>query len=162
MKRIFIFIASIGFPLFANAQSNVSVNGSINMPPLLQLDVNYPDNLNLEFDDLEEFAKGKVYHSCINLSVRSNSPWVVTVKSGNNNFLPLSSGNASNVPASILALKPSNRAEFVPVTNVPVPLLYSENDNVENQYTLDLQMNTPWNAEGGQYGLNFVFSISPQ
>lgn len=162
MRKIYytLFLA-FGLPLCAVAQSRASVNGSVNMSPLLQLDVSYPNNLQLEFDDLTEFSKGKVYQSCINLSIKSNAPWVVSVRSGTQSFsAPANSGSA--IPSNLLSLKPSHKTEFIPVTNVPTPLLYSENDNVENQYTLDLKMSTPWNAMGGQYGLNFIFSISPQ
>ena len=162
MRIAYIYIIGLLSPLSAFAQNNgTSIQGNINMPSLIQLDVNYPENLNIGFDNLEEFAKGKVYPNCINLAVKSNCPWVITVRSGNNDFATAAK-TSTTVPSSIISVKPSNSNEYVSVSTTPKPLLVSDNDNVINNYHLDLKMGTPWNAEGGKYDLNFVFSISAQ
>jgi len=85
----------------------------------------------------------------------------VSVKSGNNAFKSTSNVRTS-VSSNIISLKPSGTNSYIPLTNSPTPLLFSDNDDVVNNYTLDLKMDTPWNAEGGQYGLNLIFSISAQ
>jgi hypothetical protein len=156
----YINIAILALMPLAGFSQNTSVQGSVSMPSLIDLEVSYPNNLQIGFDNLEEFAHGKEYHNCINLSVKSNCPWVVSVKSGNNEFK--SSNTQASVPSNIISVKPSGTPNYIPLSNMPVPLLVSDNDNVVNQYTLDLKMDTPWKAEGGQYGLNLIFSISPQ
>ncbi len=159
-RYTYIILLSLLLPLSSYSQ-NATVQGNVSMPSLIDLEVTYPNNMQIGFEDLEEFAHGKEYRNCINLSVKSNCPWVVSVKSGNNAFKSTSNVRTS-VSSDIISLKPSGSSAYIPLTNTPTPLLFSDNDDVVNNYTLDLKMDTPWNAEGGQYGLNMIFSISAQ
>ncbi|MBS1781406.1 MAG: hypothetical protein JST70_18920 [Bacteroidetes bacterium] len=159
-RYTYIILLSLLLPLIGYSQ-NATVQGNVSMPSLIDLEVTYPNNLQIGFDNLEEFAHGKEYRNCINLSVKSNCPWVVSVKSRDNMFSAQSSGK-SIISPDIISLKESRSVAYTPVSNVLTPLIISNNDDVINQYTLDLKMATPWNAEGGQYGLNLIFSISAQ
>jgi hypothetical protein len=147
--------------IIASNPDNLRVTGNISIPALQSLKVNNKTGTSLEFSVPADFTNGKEILSFFNIEVKSNVPWVLTARAGNDNFNTLSAG-APNVPVSILSIKGSDENLYLPLSSSDVNIKVNSNDLLTNRFTVDLKINPSWNYPGGLYDVNIIFTLTPQ
>ncbi len=157
---LFIPIATFGQRVDRQA-AITGVNGNISMPALMSLDIIPLANQSLSIQTFPEISDGKVYRAYVKLKVKSNSPWVITVRA-DNRYLSSGKSIAGELPAGTFYLKQSGSSNYVLVSNSAQPLIYSNNDLIENEYYIDLKVGPSFDYRGGQYDFNLVFTILPR
>jgi hypothetical protein len=136
--------------------------GSINMPPMLEIDVDQLNMQGFNFGAISDYSAAKIISGCYKLSIAANAPWLVSVRTSSPHFHKLSPQGAENIPVSLIGIKKSNSAAFTQLSQVPQTLIRSENSNVHNNYLLDVSMAPPMDYEGGHYSVHILFYATLQ
>lgn len=160
----FIFSAFLLAPLLGLAQTKTaSLNGNIIVPSLKKIDVSFlANNFKMKFDNFNELDDGKEYLNAIKVHVKSNTPWIIKVRS-NSPVHTSTDGNATpNIPASNVHIRPSGSGQYIPLNTVSQQVIHHTNTSIENDYYLDLKVNFDYNGNyrDGLYDLDVAFSIS--
>lgn len=140
--------------------SMVTVNGYIEIPSLLSLNIVENNHQQLVFSSIDDYSYGKVLSNIANLNVKSSCPWVISIMTSES-YAHSSSSN-EDVPVSIFSLKESNSNNFVVLDNSPQTILVSSNNNIENNYGIDLRVKPEFGSSAGEYSTNVIFTLSKQ
>lgn len=164
----YVLIIAFFVPFAADAQRNSiharsqSVNGVIQMPILMNIEVANITAQEVSLVNFEEFALGKIYNNYFNVNVKANKPWIVLVMAENRFFYPSSVNGSLDMPVNLLHIKNSNDNRFINVTNAPQTLFRSTNNNISNHYNVDLKIDAPFNYRSSNYWTNLVFTVTSQ
>ncbi|HTM65932.1 MAG TPA: hypothetical protein VL093_06420 [Flavipsychrobacter sp.] len=116
-------------------------------------------NTQFNFDNWEAYKNGVVKSGIIHAKIKSTRPWVLTVSAPEESFVS-TSGNS--LPYSLLKVKPTNGATFVPLSVQPSTLLTSASSQISSEQDFDLKMDSPLGFKGGNYSATIVFSLTAQ
>jgi hypothetical protein len=160
MKKYLMFILLI--PVCVQGQTYIkSVSGTVNIYPLIEMNINTLMSDQINFSSSLDYNQDKVVNSQYDVSIKSNRPWQVTVRS-NNPVFTASGGASENVSVGLIALRKHNTIPFIQLTTTPQMLLSNENNNVVNAYSLDLKVSPPWDYHGGSFTTILLFTASHQ
>ena len=165
MRIIFTFLLLI--PMFARAQgpqeppSFEYANGSLEIPSLLSIILSQPGTQQLQLNKWSDFTSGKEYPGVCNVTIMSNVPWMMSVRAESPYFTPLSADAGDHVPVSLVEVK-TDPGTYKTLSTNPEMLIQSTNNNIVNQYTVDMRLKRPFGLEGGQYTTDLRFIISAQ
>jgi len=169
MKKILFTICVVVIAPFCSlAQSgglfslNQTANGTITLPPLLDLRVTALNNTGIQFEGAKDFANGKHVSSQYQLKVLSNIPWYISVRASDPMLTPLTPTTPRDIPVTIVRLKPSSSNSYINLTTAPQTIVISENSNLENTYYIDMKFDPTWTLPGGSYNIPLEFTLSPQ
>lgn len=158
---LLLFLSISSWAQNANPHSGmVTVNGSIDVPALLSLNIVSNNQQQLVFSSIDDYSYGKVLSNIANLNVKSSCPWVISIMT-NESYAHSSSSN-EDVPVSIFSLKESNSNNFVVLDNSPQTILVNSNNNIENNYSIDLRVKPEFGSRAGDYSTNVIFTLSKQ
>lgn len=152
--------AQSGNPQNGATASMVTVSGYIEIPSLLSLNILPNTQQQMVFSSIDDYTYGKVLSSIANINVKSSCPWVISIMTSET-FAHSSSSN-EDVPVSIFSLKESSSNNFVVLANAPQTILVSENNNIENNYAIDLKVKPEFGSRAGDYSTNVIFTLSKQ
>lgn len=162
MKAFVLLLSlALGAGYIASGQKTVtaSVAGSIDVPPLQSLTVTMLNEHLLNFSSLDDYKTGKVVPGYCELHVRCNFPWQVTVSVNGNSVYDVYNNTS---PTGFISIKPDNSTNYIPLTDVPVKILQSDNANIENIYRMDVKVLPDLNFKDGVYDINLSFVLSAQ
>lgn len=138
----------------------VTVNGYIDVPALLSLNIVANNNQQMVFSSIDDYSYGKVLSNIANVNVKSSCPWVISIMTSEN--YAHSSSSSEDVPVSIFSLKESNSNNFIVLDNSPQTILVNSNNNIENNYSIDLRVKPEFGSRAGDYSTNVIFTLSKQ
>lgn len=139
-----------------------AVPGSISMPPMIEINIADLNTQGFHFGGVSEYSAAKFIPGCYNLSIAANAPWLVTVRTSSPYFEKLSPQGADDIPVSLIGIKKSTSGTFTQLSSLPQTLVQSENNNIHNNYLLDVSMAPPMNYEGGHYSVHILFYATLQ
>lgn len=143
--------------------SSASAYGSVNMPTLMSIDCSTsPSHENIVLNSFESYNNGVVVPYFVNINVKCNRPWVINMMADGKFMNKMSSDGSPNMPVGIYSLKSVSNNEYIALAPAPQTILRSENNLVDNSYSLDLRLKPEYGYQGGQYGVNIIFTLSPQ
>ena len=143
----------------SSPKQTASVTGSVHLPSVLTLRLSSVANTQFNFDNWEAYKNGVVKSGIIHAKIKSTRPWVLTVSAPEESFVS-TSGNS--LPYSLLKVKPTNGATFVPLSVQPSTLLTSASSQISSEQDFDLKMDSPLGFKGGNYSATIVFSLTAQ
>ena len=145
----------------AQSRNNTNVIGSIYVPSLQSINVDFLQSAAIQFTKAEEFDHGKLLPSFIRASVVSNVPYLVSVMA-NSDFFNTTSTHSNPMPVSIISLRDNISNQFVNLSAIAKPLLINKTGNMKTEYTIDASIKPGWNYAGGQYSTTLIFTLTPQ
>jgi len=167
MRKAILFTLLL-FPSQIFAQSSPKsypayemVQGNIQMPSLLKLQVQSAGAPQFVFSQFDDFSKPKEMLNFFQLKVKATQPWIVTCQAIDEYMTPATAGSA-NLPSSLISLKKSTDNNYVPLSTTPQSLAQSLSNSVTTDLTLDIKMNPPMNYRGDQYYFGIIFSLTQQ
>jgi hypothetical protein len=158
-------LVTLLFPLYSSAQSfagrqtTVSVQGTIQMPSMVSINV-ISAIQSISINSFEEITSGKIYPSFFQLHVKSNKAWTVSAMTNAQHLSSITTAGIQKIPANILSLKAEPGNDFVHLSNQPVALFHNVNNQIENTYKVDLKIDGLLNYYGGDYTYNIIFIVS--
>lgn len=113
----------------------------------------------IRFGSIDDFRSSKAIPAYYRIHVESSLPWVIMASIPAQNNDDPAGGRAANTP---LKLRYSQNGHTVVLSAVPQVILQSTNSMPENDYTLDLIIDPPFDAPGDYMTGNINFELSPQ
>lgn len=171
-SKYLILIALVVFscPVTGRAQSSddtpqhAEATGYIGIPSIQSLTVTKRGNTFLSFDEVIDYENGKVCESCFNANVKSNVPWMISVRSADK-FLTTSGAIGQASTSSIFSIRGNNSASFSPVSYSPV-ILASGNATTSEKEGVNIPVSIKalpgFNQNSGVYQLDLIFEITAQ
>ena len=160
MKKCLVFIFLIPFGVYGQSYMKATT-GIVNIYPLIELNITSLMSDLVNFSSPLDYNQDKIVNAQYDVSIKSNQPWVVTVRS-NAHVFTASGGGSADVPVSYVGLRKHNTLPFIQLTTSPQMLLTNENINVVNNYLLDLKVSPPWDYHGGTFTTTLLFTASHQ
>lgn len=167
MRKVILFALFL-FPSQIFAQTSPKsypayemVQGNIQMPSLLRLQVQSPGSPQFVFSELDDFSKPKEMLNFFQMKVKSTQPWIVTCQALDEFMTPTGVGSA-NLPSNLISLKKSTDNNYIPLSTNPQVLAQSLSNSVATDLSLDIKMNPPLNYRGDQYYFGIIFSLTQQ
>jgi hypothetical protein len=164
--RTLLFLIMIAMSCISNAQSNpqagpLSAFGNITIPSLMSLQVEANNGL-VNFENLSDFKSGKMYQGFLNLKVVSTQPWLISFRTLNASFTPLTPGASADMPVSVMRIKRTGTANWISLSNITQPLLSSGNNQISNSFQYDALFELGWKYRSGNYTTTILFTLTPQ
>jgi hypothetical protein len=120
-------------------------------------------NTSLNFNSLTAFTSGITNSGYAQLKIKSNNTWTLSVKAQNQYFTLLSSGGSTDMPATVLYVKPTTSQTYKNITTSDQVLTTGPNGPESasgNTFNIDLKMVPGFNYKGGQYNIALVYTLS--
>lgn len=138
--------------------SEATVSGFIEIPALMEIAVTHAESKEIVFSTVDEYNNGITSRGFANIKIRSNTPWVVSVMTDQS----FSTNSNIGIPASAFSLKETSKSRFMPLSNTPQTLLISNNNSIENNYSIDMKLTPRFGLYGGLYSANLIITLSQQ
>ena len=161
---IFLFILT---PILSFCQTSIvrSANASVNVKSLMSLSVTTNGFLDFKFNNNQELSDGIILNNKFNVSITSNSNWILNISTLTSNFQAIGSQASTQMPPDILSIKKTTSTVFVPITQNPnmVALGFKGGGvNSDNDFKMDIKATPGYTFNGGIYVIVLVFNMSPQ
>lgn len=124
---------------------------------------NQPTTVN--FNSSSEYVNGVTVSSFHSSQVRSNTPWVLSVAAASAFLTPGSAGASTNMPCSVVGIRPSGASGFTQLSTSPATLRTGTAGDVNvgtNTTNYDMSFAPGWNYNPGIYNLSITYTVSSQ
>lgn len=162
MKKLFLLIGfSVLFSNLSFGQNTTKTQTVVlTINNILELDFdNTTQNLGFSFVTAEDFESGKINLNAAGLKVRSNKPWIVSVKANTENFTTTGTGD-TDVAASKLAIRKNGATVNIPLTTAEQTLATGQKGGFGlNTFTIDYLAN-PGYISPATYNLAVTFTVT--
>ena len=161
MKKIFLSATIVLSVFVAHAQSSSSVSQTVtlNLVNVINVSITSSTGTSFVFDDVNKYQNGLTNLNAATVQVKSNRPWIATVKTATANFS--GPANAPVMPASVLGIRESG-------TNTGFGYLstagftYGTGDRGVNSYSVDYNAVPGFGYDAGTYTISVVFTATQQ
>jgi hypothetical protein len=166
-KRILPVCLLMAWPFISGAQttsssgSQQSISGTISMPLLQNVKVEILNNSPLTFETLDEIQDGKIIKSYCRVTVISNAPWTLSVKS-NAPFLLNSDPRRPAMSSEMISVKAMSQVSFRPLTADFQEFYENQENQLVTVFEVDVRVKPSLKTTDGNYDANLVFSIKPR
>lgn len=133
-----------------SAIQSITITGGTSIPSLTSLD---------------DYFNGIVMSEYVIVNIKSNVSWLVIVQAQNDYFTAQSSGASTNMPASVLSLKPSSSSNYLTLNTNGLNIKTGNktgNSNSGTNFNVDMKFNPGFNFKGGIYSIALLYTLSPQ
>lgn len=143
-----------------NLLNQNSVMGNITIPQLQSLEVKVNNTPTIYFENSNDLSNGKEIKDFYVITVKSNTPWVLTFNANSSNFTNVSNSALDNMPSNVIFIKRSEENNYKLLPTLPQTLLSNDNDNIANEYRFDVKINPSWQYSGGLYNVGIIFTLT--
>lgn len=164
MKTI-LSILTLILSATAGAQSfQASVSGSATVYAIQSLTLT-GGSIIPNFTSFEHYLNGVEVKGYLNIGVKSNKAWTLSVKAQNAHFSPMSAGGSTNMPSSVLSVKPSTSSDYKTISTTSQTIKTGNKGDTNasgNAFQLDIRYNPGFSYKGGIYTLGLIYTLSQQ
>lgn len=157
-----------------------------NNTPYLEMNFNYGQNLDFNFNTISDYQNGVSILNGAALNFFSNFPWQMSISSNNQNyFQQLSGQEITNMPVSVLSIKTSFLTNWISLKSSPTLIAFgkktgpckSKDTDFESNgdctvavdgsikkcrsFTIDFKLDPKFNYSEGVYSTVLVYTITP-
>lgn len=164
--NVYTFIFLLFNSLNSISQSTISqpVMAQVNINSFMSLKVSKTSDLDFKFNSTDQLESGIVKNSVLQVRIKSNKNWQLSVSSLTPNMLSAGPDSYTIIPAEIFSIKKSNLSTFIPVRQNPTSITNGQRgtDTGNNNFLLDLRAKPGLENGSGFYSVVLIFTISPQ
>ena len=163
-KTHFIFFVFVTNFCFAQATISRTANATVNLYSYSSLDVTTNGFLDFKFNTNQELLDGIALTNKFNASIVSNKNWILNVSTLTSSFLAIGPDASNQMPPSVLSIKKSTSATYVPLTNNPSMITtgFRGGQTAANTFKLDIKATPGYTFNGGAYAIVLLFTLSAQ
>lgn len=113
----------------------------------------------------DDFASGITMGSYLNVVVKSNVAWTLSVQAQNAYFSAMSEGGSTNMPASVLSIKPSSSSNYFNLSTSSQTLKSGGKGSSTapgNAFSIDVKFSPGFSYKGGIYTIGLMYTLSQQ
>ena len=164
-KSILTSFALVLFALASNAQgpgnsTTASHNVKINAASVLDIVMTATTDVELDFEDSDDYENGVDAPAAAELKVKSNKGWQVAVTTTEENFASESGDNDSELPASALKVRKTGDVDYVSIDSGDAIATGSKGGHTGDRvFTIDYNLNPGYFA-ADTYTIPVTFTIS--
>lgn len=129
------------------------------------MNVSVSGGATIAFNDADDYANGKTMSDYATCTIKSNTLWLVSVRT-NSYFFTAGSGGTWYMPASILSIRKAGTSTFSTISSwYNVSLASGSRTGGAPFYTsfdVDLKANPGFNYSGGTYSIGLIYTITAQ
>ena len=117
------------------------------------------------FESFSHYTNGITMSQYVEIQVRSNVNWTISVQAQNAYFSPLSQGASTNMPSTVLSMKRSDVSSYTPVSPSGHTLKNGGKGGAGkpgNTFTVDVRFHPGFGFKGGIYTLGLLYTLSQQ
>ncbi len=145
------------------AQVTQRINIIISPSAEMRMLENTTQNTSFLFANGNDLENGLVRTNAASFEVRSNTDWMVSVKSGSPYFKDAHAGENTPLPSSILAVKSaSNNSGFIPLSDSDVGITSGLRSSLSNAntFSVDYQARPGVEYKPGIYTMDVLFTVT--
>ncbi|MBE7173524.1 MAG: hypothetical protein INR73_23330 [Williamsia sp.] len=161
MKKLFLS-AVIGLSAFvAHAQTSSSVSQTVTLTLVnaINISITSATGTNFTFDDVSKYQNGLTNLNAATVQIKSNRPWIATVKTATANFA--GPANSPAMPASVLGIRQSGTNSAFGYLST-TGFTYGTGDRGTSSYSVDYNAVPGFNYDAGTYTISVVFTATQQ
>jgi hypothetical protein len=120
-------------------------------------------NTSINFNSTTAYSSGIVNTGYAQLKIKCNNTWTLSIKSQNQYFTALSSGASTDMPATVLYIKPTTSSTYLNITTSDQTLATGLNGPETlsgNTFNFDLKMTPGYAYKGGLYNISLLFTLT--
>jgi hypothetical protein len=161
----FILISVLAtFSVRAQYSFSGSTSGNINIASIQSLTLSGGTTVPT-LSTTDDFASGITMGSYLNVVVKSNVAWTLSVQAQNAYFSAMSQGGSTNMPASVLSIKPSSSSNYFNLSTSSQTLKSGGKGSSTapgNAFSIDVKFSPGFSYKGGIYTIGLMYTLSQQ
>lgn len=117
------------------------------------------------FNTFEDYQNGIEVSGYLNIAVKSNVSWTLSVMAQNAVFAPMTANGSTDMPASVLGIKTNSMSSYLPSGTTAQTLKTGnkgDHNAPGNSFQVDLRYNPGFSYKGGIYTLGLVYTLTQQ
>ena len=166
MRLVFSIVLLVLATFSAKAQYSFSgsTSGNINVSSIQSLTLSGGTTVPT-LSTTDDFASGVTMAGYLNVVVKSNVSWTLSVQSQNSYFTAMSQGGSTNMPASVLSIKPSSSSNYFNLSTSSQTLKSGSKGSSTtpgNSFSVDVKFSPGFSYKGGIYTIGLMYTLSQQ
>ncbi|MDP3642947.1 MAG: hypothetical protein Q8S54_07110 [Bacteroidota bacterium] len=142
---------------FKNTQARLNLNAA------LELELDPKNNISFNFVTIGDIENGVVKSQFARFKIKATRPWTLSVKTLTPYFSATGRYASDDMPPSVLGIKKSNQADYIPLAFYDTRLFSGSRGGVftpGNDFTADIKFTPGFEYGPGYYFISLVYTLS--
>jgi hypothetical protein len=163
MRIVLSIVMLIIAGIKAHAQMNGSVQATAMVYPIQSLTI-IPKVGVTSISSPNDYVNGVTTNSYAEVKIKSNNSWILTYAAQSQYFTAQSQNGSTNMPSTVLSLKPESSSVFVPLTTQSKTLVMGNrgSNTDKHNFDIDINFNPGFKYNGGLYTISILYTLTKQ
>ncbi len=136
--------------------AQTSASGQIDIPRMHSITPLVLDEKPIDFSSISDYKNGVIISEYCKILVKSNYAWKLNAR-----FSKESAGNTA-ASKNLVSVRVSGSKDFIPLSTTPTTIQVSNNDNISNEYYIDLKIDPKLGVNANLLLLNIDYTLAAQ
>lgn len=136
--------------------AQTSASGQIDIPRMHSITPLVLEEKPIDFSSISDYKNGVIIPQYCKVLVKSNYAWKLNAR-----YSKESAGSTA-ITNNLVSVRISGTKDFVPLSSTPTTIQVSNNDNISNEYYIDLKIDPKLGVNANLLLLNIDYTLAAQ
>lgn len=146
-----------------NNEDFKTTQARLNLTAAMELELDPRNDISFNFVTTSDIENGVVKSQFARFKIKATRPWTLSVKTLTPHFSASGPYASHDMPPSVLGIKKSNSAEYIPLAYSDIPLFSGSRGGVftpGNDFNADIKFTPGFNYSEGYYFITLVYTLT--